>query len=81
MLDKNKLKCTDCGGNLDLQVAYDGCDWDSAKGEGSGFNYEIALACDDCGRIYPIERLKEEFAFCENIEKRRPYGKEPCHPW
>ena len=71
----DKLKCPRCGGNLELSTSFDGCDWDSVKGEGSGFDYEIALV-SDCGRVYPIGRLKDEFAFCENIESRRPYGRE-----
>jgi len=74
MLDANKLKCVACGGILDLQTSFDGCDWESVKGESSGFNYEIELICD-CGRVYPIGRLKNEFDFCENIESRRPYGR------
>jgi hypothetical protein len=31
-----KLQCVDCGGDLILDVSFDGCDWDSIKGEGSG---------------------------------------------
>ena len=73
MLDHNKLKCAACGGSLELQVALDGCDCDSVKGAGSGFKYEIELVCD-CGRCFPIGRLKNESAFCENIKSLRPYG-------
>lgn len=80
MLDKDKLKCVDCGRNLDLRVVFDGCDWDSVKGSGSRFDYEIELCCKNCGRVYPVGRLKNEFAFCENIEKRRPYGKVAAEP-
>ncbi|MDR1631233.1 MAG: Trm112 family protein [Oscillospiraceae bacterium] len=75
MKDERKLKCTDCRGSLDLLVSFDGCDRDSIKGGGSGYNYEITLQCDECGRIYPIGRLNNEFAFCENIKQRRPYGR------
>lgn len=71
----NQLKCADCGGSLVLRVVFDGCDWFSVKGEGSRFDYEIELYCDECGRVYPIGRLKNEFAFCENVEQRRPYGR------
>ena len=73
MQDKSKLKCTNCGDNLELEVSFDGCDWESIKGEGSNFNYKIALSCS-CGRVYPIGRLNNELAFCENIENYRPYG-------
>ncbi|MDR0295507.1 MAG: hypothetical protein LBH91_04860 [Prevotellaceae bacterium] len=69
-----KLQCVDCGGDLEVEVAFDGCDWDSIKGEGSGYVYVIELYCE-CGRLYPIGRIKNELAFCENIERRRPYGK------
>jgi GNAT superfamily N-acetyltransferase len=69
----NKLKCADCGGNLELQIGFDGCDWDSVKGDGSGFEHEIRLVCD-CGRYYPIGRVKKYSDFCENIESRRAYG-------
>lgn len=75
MDNRNKLKCTACGKDLELHVSFDGCDWDSVKGEGSEFCFEISLGCTDCGRIYSIGRLKDEFEFCENIKKRRPYGK------
>ena len=69
-----KLKCPDCNAVLNLSVGFDGCDWDSVKGEGSGFNYEITLECPECGRLYPVGRLKREADFCENTEARRPYG-------
>ena len=72
-----KLKCPACGGNLKLTIGYDGCDWDSVKGEGSGFGYEITLDCFDCPRLYAIGRLKNEFHFSENIQTRRPYGVDP----
>jgi len=74
MTQEKKLKCTDCGGDLKLTVGFDGCDWNSVKGEGSGFGFAIHLDCANCPRCYPIGRLKDEFAFCEYIEKLRPYG-------
>jgi len=75
MLDKDKLKCARCGSDLNLSVPFDGCDWDSVKGEGSGFDYNISLDCSACGRTYAIGRLKSRFDFCENVEEARPYGK------
>jgi len=73
MENKNMLKCTDCGHDLKLSVAYDGCDWNSEKGEGSGFDYEIYFTCVSCGSVYPIGRLQHGYDFCENIETNRPY--------
>ena len=80
MTDNNKLHCSNCGGSLALRVSYDGCDWESVKGERSGFKHEISLDCDNCGRIFPIGRLNSESAFCENLEPRRPYGAGPAEP-
>ena len=74
MQNHKKLKCANCGENLELDVSFDGCDWDSVKGKGSGYDYEIQLYCE-CGRVYPIGRINNEFAFCENVESRRPYGR------
>ena len=66
------LKCAGCGSeNLKLSVFYDGMDCDSERGEGSGFDYGIDLYCDDCGRAYPICRLKDEFAVCGIKEKTK----------
>ena len=73
----DKLKCTKCGADLELSVGFDGADWDSVKGEGSGFDYSIKLSCiGKCGRIYNIGRVKNAMDFCENIEKLRPYEKD-----
>lgn len=76
MRNESKLKCTRCGKDLELSAGFDGCDWESVAGEKSGFKYTIALVCNDCGRVYPIGRLKNYQDFCENIEKLRPYGRE-----
>lgn len=73
MTDKSKLKCVCCNSILKLNISFDGCDWESKEGEGSGFDYEISLLCADCGRIYPIGRVKNSFDFCENSEYLRPY--------
>lgn len=66
---KNKhgnMRCDGCGGyNIKLRVSYDGADWNSVAGENSGYTYEISLYCDDCGRAYPVCRLKDESAVCE----------------
>lgn len=53
------LKCEGCGSyNIKLDVGYDGMDCYSEAGENSGFKYEVCLYCDDCGRIYPVCRVK-----------------------
>ena len=45
MKDKHKLKCPGCGHILTIDFGYDGCDWDSEAGEGSGYGYEVGLVC------------------------------------
>lgn len=58
------LRCSCCGSkNLEISLGYDGCDW---KGKESGFMYDLSLFCNDCGRVYPVGRLKSESDFCEN---------------
>lgn len=74
MRDENKLKCSNCGSILELSKSYDGCDWNSVKGEGSGYDYSIDLFCPNCGRGYPIVRIKNENDAVEYIEKMRPYN-------
>ena len=46
-----KLKCPHCGSYLGLETMYDGCDWQSAAGAGSGFGYVIALTCPRHGGL------------------------------
>lgn len=74
MKDKLKLKCPNCNEILKLEFSYDGCDWNSVKGEGSGYYYSVDLVCPNCGRIYPIVRTKGEYDAVEYIEKLRPYN-------
>ncbi|MCH5297404.1 MAG: hypothetical protein J1E85_07025 [Ruminococcus sp.] len=59
------FRCS-CGSeNITCSIEYDGCDWKSEEGKGSGFDYEISLACKNCGRVYPIGRLKSEHDFSQ----------------
>ena len=62
MSERNKhgnLKCAGCGGfDIRMHVGFDGMDCDSVAGEGSGFDYEVSLVCEDCGRAYPVCRVK-----------------------
>lgn len=67
------LVCPACGAELEVQVWFDGCDWDSEAGEGSGFDYPIHLECTACPRIYPIGRLKREEDFSKEKEANCTY--------
>ena len=71
-----KLKCPHCGSYLGLETMYDGCDWQSAAGAGSGFGYVIALTCSrrGCGRVYPVGRVRREKDFSEPAGELRPYS-------
>lgn len=71
----DNLKCPVCGSELRLDVSYDGCDWECIAGENSNFDYEIRLLCDNsqCGRIYPIGRIKHYSDFSEVTEKHRKF--------
>lgn len=63
------FRCS-CGSEkIFCSVSYDGCDWKSEAGEGSGFAYEISLECNNCGRVYPIGRIKSENDFSKNKDK------------
>lgn len=53
------LKCANCGSfNIEMCVSYDGQDCYSEAGEGSGFVCGVDLVCNDCGRAYPVCRVK-----------------------
>lgn len=55
------LVCAGCGNNdLDFHVMYTGADWNCEAGEGSGYDFEVSLVCDKCGRIYTIGHVKSE---------------------
>ncbi len=61
------LVCPACGAELELHIGYDGCDWNSIAGEGSGFDYSVHLQCTCCPRTYPVGRVKKEKDFCGNV--------------
>lgn len=72
-----KLKCPHCGDELHLELGFDGCDWESEAGEGSGYNYQLYLACNryGCGNVFPIVRLKYGVELVsEPVEKMRAYA-------
>lgn len=71
----HKLKCPHCNEVLTISFGYDGCDWNSEEGEGSGFGHEVGLVCNSCGSYYPIVRTKGiNDAVCVK-EDNRPYNK------
>ena len=63
-----KLKCV-CGGNLELRHEFDGCDWNSKHGKGSGFDYPISFVCQKCGSVFEIGRTKKFSDFDECKKK------------
>lgn len=57
------IKCVSCGSeNMKMSADYDGMDEFSVEGEGSGFCVVVSLECVDCGRVYPVCRVKD---FCD----------------
>lgn len=62
------LACPACGAELETNISYDGCDWNSQAGGGSGFDWEITLACTRCSRLFPVGRVKRLVDFSENKE-------------
>ncbi|MBE6879764.1 MAG: hypothetical protein E7490_02870 [Ruminococcaceae bacterium] len=56
------IRCEGCGSyNMECCVGWDGCDDECEAGEGSGFDCIVSLDCNDCGRVYPIIRLKSDY--------------------
>lgn len=56
------IKCAGCGSeDIKMKVGYDGLDNHSVEGEGSGFKVEVTLDCQNCGRVYPVCRVKDFF--------------------
>jgi hypothetical protein len=62
---EGKLDCPLCRSPLKLSIGYTGCDWLTVAGKGSGYGYDITLACtnDNCGAMYPIGHIKRESDF------------------
>lgn len=53
------FRCS-CGSeDITLDVGADGLDELSAAGEGSGFGVVVSLYCENCGRVYPVCRVKD----------------------
>ncbi|CAM2952531.1 hypothetical protein PASE110613_09200 [Paenibacillus sediminis] len=58
---KKLLKCPYCESDLELHHNFTGADWDTVKGEGSGYGWVLSLKClnGDCSRVYPLVHSKE----------------------
>ena len=63
------LKCPSCNSNLKLSIGYTGCDWNTKKGEGSGYGWEVSLFCVNCGNLFTIGHMKECFHLAEMKEE------------
>lgn len=55
--------CQNCGRELKLSISFTGCDWKSEAGEKSGYDYEVRLDCDFCGRVYTLGYVRNEKDF------------------
>ena len=59
---KNKhgnFKCSNCGSfNVHLHVTDDLISSDSNAGKLSGFHYSVGLCCYECGRYFPVCKIK-----------------------
>lgn len=75
MSNLNGLRCTKCGGELNMEVGFDGMDQESVAGEGSGFTWTVQLLCNSCGRTYDICRCKGASSVSEIREKEQSYCK------
>lgn len=60
-MTKKMLRCPYCESELQLSIGYSGCDWDTVKGEGSGYGWPISLDCtnESCAIIFPLVHAKE----------------------
>ena len=76
MKDKFKLKCSECETILEPYVYFDGCDWESEAGDGSGYKWCVSLKCPCCGSIYPIARMREFNDISLTKKKEAPYNTE-----
>jgi hypothetical protein len=63
-----KLKCHNCDTILKLVICFTGCDWDTKKGEGSGYGYPISLDCDNCGSVHTLGHVKGYGDFSEVVD-------------
>jgi hypothetical protein len=65
------LNCPACTQPLELCISYDGADWNTEAGKGTGYEYPMSLACSnsECGNVYILGRLKSLNAFSKSVNK------------
>jgi len=64
-MSKQMLKCPECNSVLKLNIGYTGADWNTKKGKGSGYGWEVSLSCDECESLYTIGHIKN---LCDFVE-------------
>jgi hypothetical protein len=69
------LKCPSCNSELELEIAFSGCDWETVAGEGSGYKYPMALKCisDRCVYVFTLGYVNDAHCFSPAINK--PYAR------
>lgn len=55
-----KLECPVCHSILKLDIGYTGCDWNTKKGKGTGFGWEVSLVCTNikCRSLFTIGHIR-----------------------
>lgn len=64
MKNANKYGCMrcECGSyNLCQHVSYVGCD--------DSYGWLVTIECEDCGRVYPVARVKDVESCSDILEK------------
>ena len=53
------LVCSNCRGELELDIAYDGLSTDAVdySKDNPNWDWEVKLSCTKCPRVYPIGRI------------------------
>jgi hypothetical protein len=69
------LKCPSCSGELELEISFTGCDWETVAGEGSGYKYPLSLNCKNsrCAYVFTLGYVNDVRCFSPVINK--PYSK------
>lgn len=58
-----KMPLCECKSELKLSIGFTGCDWNCEAGVNSGYNYEVRLECNKCGRVYTLGMVRNERDF------------------